>query len=82
MSTSVKKGKDHILLDGKNDPTAVQLVFNPFSQFVPQLVLYCQLQLTLWSYPISLSVSKSTLCVIMKIQGAGNIVEIQMKKVK
>ena len=40
--------------------TAVQLVFNPFSQFVPQLELYSQLQLSLWSDPIVVSVSKST----------------------
>ena len=33
--------------------TAVQLVFNPFSQFVPQLELYSQLQLSLWSDPIA-----------------------------
>ena len=40
--------------------TAVQLVFNPFSQFVPQLELYSQLQLSLWSDPIAFSVPKST----------------------
>ena len=38
--------------------TAVQLVFNPFSQFVPQLELYSQLQLSLWSVPIAFSVPK------------------------
>ena len=32
--------------------TAVQLVFNPSSQLVPQLELYSQLQLSLWSDPI------------------------------
>ena len=37
--------------------TAVQLVFNPFSQLVPQLELYSQLQLILWSDPIAFSVS-------------------------
>ena len=36
--------------------TAVQLVFNPFSQLVPQLELYSQLQLSLWSDPIAFSV--------------------------
>ena len=40
--------------------TAVQLAFNPFSQFIPQLELYSQLQLSLWSDPITLSVPKST----------------------
>ena len=40
--------------------TAVQLVFNPFSQLVPQLELYSQLQLSLWSDPIAFSVPKST----------------------
>ena len=40
--------------------TAVQLVFNPFSHFVPQLELYSQLQLRLWSDPIGFSVPKST----------------------
>ena len=40
--------------------TAVQTVFNPFSQFVPQLELYSQLQLSLWSDPIDFSVPKST----------------------
>ena len=37
------------------DATAVHLVFNPFSQFVPQLELYSQLQLSLWSDPIAFS---------------------------
>ena len=32
--------------------TAIQIVFNP-SQFVPQLELYSQLQLSLWSDPIA-----------------------------
>ena len=41
-------------------PTGVQLVFNPFSQFAPQLELYSQLQLSLWSDPIAFSVPKST----------------------
>ena len=40
--------------------TAVQLVFNPFSQLVPQLELYSQLQLSLWSDPIAFSVPKLT----------------------
>ena len=40
--------------------TAVQLVFNPFSQLVPQLELYSQLQLILWSDPIAFSVPKLT----------------------
>ena len=40
--------------------TAVQLVFNPFSQLVPQLELYSQLQLSLWRDPIALSVPKPT----------------------
>ena len=40
--------------------TAVQLVFNPFSQFVPQLEVYSQFQLSLWSDPIAFSVPKST----------------------
>ena len=40
--------------------TAVQLVFNPFSHFFPQLELYSQLQLSLWSDPTMFSVPKST----------------------
>ena len=40
--------------------TAVQTVFNPFSQFVPQLELYSQLQLSRWSDPIASSVPKPT----------------------
>ena len=40
--------------------TAVQLVFNPFSQLIPQLELYSQLQLSLWSDPIACSVPKPT----------------------
>ena len=40
--------------------TAVQLVFNPFSQLVLQLELYSQLQLSLWSDPITFSVPKLT----------------------
>ena len=40
--------------------TAAQLVFNPFSQLVPQLELYSQLQLSLWSDPIAFSVPKPT----------------------
>ena len=36
--------------------TAVQLVLNPFGQLVPQLELYSQLQLSLWSDPIAFSV--------------------------
>ena len=44
----------------KSVSTAVQPVFNPFSQFVPQLELYSQLQLSLWSDPIAFSVPKPT----------------------
>ena len=40
--------------------TTVQLVFNPFSQFVPQLELYSQLQLSLSSDHIAFCVPKST----------------------
>ena len=40
--------------------TAVQPVFTPVDQFVPQLELYSQLQLILWSAPITVSVPKST----------------------
>ena len=40
--------------------TAVKLVINPFSQLVPQLELYSQLQLSLWSDPIAFSVPKLT----------------------
>ena len=39
---------------------AVQLIFNPSSQFIPQLKLYSQLQLSLWSDTITFSVPKST----------------------
>ena len=60
--------------------TALQLVFNPFSQFVPQLELFSQLQLSLWSDPITFSVPRSTWWVQVKIQGDGNLAETQMKK--
>ena len=42
------------------DYTAVQLVYNPFSLFISQAQLYSQLQLSLQSYPIALSVTNST----------------------
>ena len=42
------------------EDTAVHLVFNPFSQLVPQLELYSQLQLSLWSDPIAFIVPKPT----------------------
>ena len=45
---------------GKRHNTAVQLVFNPFSQIVPKLEVYSQLQLSLWSDPITFSVPKIT----------------------
>ena len=38
--------------------TAVQLVYNPFRKFVSQAQLYSQLQLSLWSDPITFSVPK------------------------
>ena len=40
--------------------TAVHLAFNPLSQFIPQLKLYFQLQLSLWIDPITVSAPKST----------------------
>ena len=40
--------------------TAVQAVYNPFSQFVPQLELYSQLLLSQQSDPIALGVHNST----------------------
>ena len=49
---------------------AVQPVFNRFSQFVPQLERYSQLQLNLLSHPM----------LIVMIQGDGNLAETQMKK--
>ena len=58
---------------GPYDYTAVQLVFNPFSQFVPKLKLYSQLQLSLWSDPIPISVPKPTWWVLVKIQGDRNV---------
>ena len=45
--------------------TNVQPVFNPFSQFLPQLELYSQLQLSLWSDSIAQSVPKSTYWVLI-----------------
>ena len=60
--------------------TAVQLVFDPFSQFVPQLQLYSPLQLSLWSDPIAFSVPKWTWWVLVKLQGDGNLAETQMQK--
>ena len=40
--------------------TAVQLVYNPFSQFISLAQLYSQLQLGLWSDPIALCVPTYT----------------------
>ena len=60
--------------------TDVWPVLNPFSQFVPQLELYSQLQLSLWSEPIANRVPKSTQWVLVKIQVVGNQSETQMKK--
>ena len=40
--------------------TAVQFVYNPFSQFISPEELYFQLQLKLWIYPIALGVLTST----------------------
>ena len=45
---------------GGQGVTAVQIVFNPFSQLVPELELYSHLQLSLWSDPIAFSVPKLT----------------------
>ena len=59
---------------------AVQPVFNPFSQFAPQLEFYSQLQLSLLSDPIAFSVPKSTWWVLVEIQGDGNFDETQIKK--
>ena len=36
--------------------TAVQLFYNPFSQFISLVQLYSQLQLSLWSDPIDVDV--------------------------
>ena len=58
----------------------IRLVYNPFSQFVPQLEVYFQLQLSLWRDPIALGVPYSRLLVLVKIQGAGNQTETQMNK--
>ena len=44
----------------KLNVTADLLVFNPFIQFVSQLELYSQFQLSLWSDPITLGVPNST----------------------
>ena len=41
---------------GLGADTAVQLVYNPFSQFISQAQLYSQLQLSLESDPIALNV--------------------------
>ena len=60
--------------------TAVHLVFNPLSQFIPQLELYSELQLSLCSDLIDFSVPKSTWWVLVNIQGDGNLAETQMKK--
>ena len=60
--------------------TAVQLVLNPLSQFIPQLELYSQLQMSLLSNPISFSVPKLMWWVLLNIQGNGNLAETQIKK--
>ena len=49
-----------MVLIAHKEITAVQLAFNPSSQLVPQLELYSQLQLSLWSDPIAFSVPKPT----------------------
>ena len=50
--------------------TAVWLVYNPFGEFAPQLELYSQLQLSLWSDPIGIGVPNSR----VMIQGDGNLI--------
>ena len=54
------KGVYHVDVQLWSSGTAVQLVYNPFSQFVSQLELYSQLQLSLQSDPIGLGVPIST----------------------
>ena len=49
---------------------------------VPQLELYSQRQLSLWSDPIVFIVPKSTWWVLVKIQGDGKLTETQIKKWK
>ena len=49
----------YVLLLLGQEGTAVRLVYNPFSQFGPQLELYSQLQLSLWIGPIALGVPNS-----------------------
>ena len=56
---------------------AVQLVFNPFR---PQLELYSQLPLSLWSDPIAFSVPISTWWLLLKLQHDGKLAETGMKK--
>ena len=55
----------------------VQLVF---SQCVPLLEVYSQLQLSHWGDPITFSVPKSTWWFLLKIQGDGNLAKTQMNK--
>ena len=55
------EARDLKLFDKVHHPlTAVQLVFNPYSQFIPQIELYSQSQLSLWSDPNAFCVPKST----------------------
>ena len=56
----IKKKNSQNILFKFYEGTAVKLVFNPLSQCVPQLELYSQLQLSLWSDPIAFSVPRST----------------------
>ena len=60
--------------------TAVQSVFNPLSQIVSQLELYSQLQLSLWSDPITFSVPKSTSSVIFFLKKSANFKNIFLLK--
>ena len=52
--------------------TAVHLVLIPFSQFIPQLELYSQLDPSFCNDPIACCVPKSTKWVLVKIQSTGS----------
>ena len=60
----LKQSHSNIFKNGNNlryrHITAVQLVFNTFSSFVPQLELYSHLPPSVWGDPVTLSVPKST----------------------
>ena len=77
---TLQKRLRNIIPNADTQVRAFRLISNPFSQLGPQLKLYSQLQLSIWSDPIAPGVPNSRYWVLVKIQGAGNLTETLMIK--